>query len=86
MAVARDYNPRFSLKPQMITPDGIQDMASAIAKANGISLETATRYANLIGDTPELDGQNRVIVRDEQDREIARVIVPMQHSAASISA
>lgn len=69
----------------MITPEGIGEMARDIAQANGISLELATRYANLIGDTPELDDDNRVIVRDEQDHEIDRVILPLEDAAGFLS-
>jgi hypothetical protein len=62
----------------MITKQGLEEMARDIAQINGINLQLANEYAALIGDTPELDdlGSERVIVRDESGREIARVILP----------
>lgn len=60
----------------MITPDGLDEMARDIAQSNGISLEVARRYADLIGDTPEITDDGLVVVPDEQGHGIARVRLP----------
>lgn len=50
--------------------------ARAISDANQISFETASDYLYYIGDTPELDESGRVIVRDDNGAELARIILP----------
>ena len=50
--------------------------AAELARLNGISEDLASDYLAGIGDTPELAEDGRVIVRDEDGTEIARVIWP----------
>jgi hypothetical protein len=60
-----------------MTPDEFTEGAKAIAKANNIDLDTALEYQSLIGDTPELCDDGRVVVRDrETGAEITRIIFP----------
>jgi hypothetical protein len=61
----------------MITTYGLVEMARDIAQANGVSLELARKYADLVGDTPEIADDGGVIVR-EQEREIARITLPKE--------
>jgi hypothetical protein len=61
----------------VITSDGFENMARGLATANDLTLDVARRYASLIGDTPELSLDGRVVVRDDKDVEIARVILPI---------
>ena len=51
-------------------------MAREIAAANNLSFETASQYAAIVGDTPELADDGRVIVRDDSGAELARIILP----------
>lgn len=41
--------------------------------AQGYSEETAAYFAQLIGDTPEVDEQGRVVVRGQAHTELARL-------------
>jgi len=57
----------------MITPDSLSSLAAAIyadrvTSATPLSRDDADLWAALIGDTPELDAEDksRVLVRDEQ--------------------
>lgn len=49
----------------------IATLAKHLADRNGLDEETAMRYANMIGDTPEFDAEHRVVVRDEDGEVIA---------------
>lgn len=57
-----------------------ESFARSIADANQISIELARQYAELIGDTPELDDAGRVVVRDQGGAEIARITLPQDVS------
>ena len=50
--------------------------ARALQTANGLSEDTALEYMTLIGDTPELADDGKVIVRDREGNEIVRVDFP----------
>jgi hypothetical protein len=50
--------------------------AEALAKANGISEQQAEGYMSVIGENPETDEQGRVIVRDKNGNEVARLVFP----------
>jgi hypothetical protein len=50
--------------------------ARGIAAANQISINLAETYLSRIGDTPELDSNGFVIVRDDNAGEIARIVLP----------
>ncbi len=45
--------------------------AKTLADRHGLDEETAGRYANLIGDHPEFDDQDRLVVRDLDGEVIA---------------
>ena len=60
----------------MLSEDGFHALARDIARLNNIPLKLALEYTVHIGDTPELDENDLVIVRNEQGKEIARVILP----------
>jgi hypothetical protein len=47
-----------------------------MAALNNLSLETAMKYFWLIGDTPELAEDGRIVVRDESGQELARIVSP----------
>ena len=53
--------------------ENFESFAREIASLNNLSIETARDYAALIGDTPELDGEGLVVVRDADDKEIVRI-------------
>ena len=46
-------------------------LAKSLADRHGLDEETAGRYANLIGDCPEFDSDDRLVVRDEDGEIIA---------------
>jgi hypothetical protein len=50
--------------------------AETMAKANGISEEQAEGYLSAIGDNPETDESGKVIVRDRDGKEVARLLYP----------
>jgi bifunctional N-acetylglucosamine-1-phosphate-uridyltransferase/glucosamine-1-phosphate-acetyltransferase GlmU-like protein len=54
--------------------------ARAIAEANNLTIETASDYLVLIGDTPELDENGLTIVRDTEGNELARITLPADAS------
>lgn len=56
--------------------ESFEAFAQAIADANKLDRDTAADYASRIGDTPELDDNGRVIVRDDNGAEIARITLP----------
>lgn len=65
----------------MLTPNMFDEQAAVLAAANGISLDLAGRYLGLIGDTPELDDQGKLVVRDENGAELARLTAPEETSS-----
>lgn len=65
----------------MLTPKEFDEQAAELASANHLSTELASKYAALIGDTPELDDQGKVIVRDENGFELARLSFPEEASS-----
>ena len=60
----------------MLTSSCFDEQAAALAAANGIPIEVALNYQALIGDTPELDGQGKLVVRNETGVELARLTAP----------
>ncbi len=56
----------------MYTADGFDEFVKEI-QALGYSAQEAERFAVLIGDTPEFDSEQRVVVRDEDRNELARL-------------
>ena len=56
-----------------MTPDAFEKFAASIAALNGLSMETAQRYAAIIGDTPEMDRAGLVLVRDRKSAIVARL-------------
>lgn len=54
----------------MITAGYLDRLADALQRT-GVSREAAGRYAVLVGDTPELDG-DQVVVREDDGTELAR--------------
>lgn len=67
----------------MLTPDYFETQAPIVAAENGISVELAGKYLSLIGDTPEFDlnDPGKVVVCDDEDREIARIKWPVGASS-----
>ncbi len=59
-----------------MTPEDLSAFAKVLAEQNNLDLPTAEKYASIIGDTPELAENGKVIVRDNDDRVLAEVIVP----------
>lgn len=60
----------------MLTPSKFDEQVAALAAANGLSIEIAGHYMALIGDTPELDDRGKLLVRDDNDLELARLTAP----------
>ncbi|CAN5351982.1 hypothetical protein BH09VER1_BH09VER1_28420 [soil metagenome] len=52
--------------------------AEELARLNNLTIDRAQELLSFIGDTPELDAAGLVVVRDDQDREIARVVWPSE--------
>jgi hypothetical protein len=55
-----------------MTIESLAELAAEI-KALGYDDRTAGRYAALIGDTPGIDEQGRIVVIDQNGREVARL-------------
>lgn len=61
----------------MIDETDFEGLAADIAALNGIPIDLALKYAYLIGDTIERDEESGlIVVRDRDDRELARVRLP----------
>lgn len=60
----------------MFTESAFAGYARDLAAANGISLELARQCAARIGDTPLLDDDDRVTVRDASGEVMARLVLP----------
>lgn len=60
----------------MLTPAGFDRLAQKIADTNQLALEQAGDYLVLVGDTPEFAEDGKVIVRDDDGAELARIILP----------
>lgn len=60
----------------MMTEGAFVETAALLAERNRLSIARAEELLSFIGDTPELADDGRVIVRDDEDREIARVWYP----------
>jgi hypothetical protein len=60
----------------MLTPIMFEELAEDLAQTNGLVPDVAGNYMALIGDTPELDDQGKLVVRDKDDAELARLTVP----------
>jgi len=58
----------------MLTHESIRDLADEIASL-GYDERTAWRFAALVGDTPIVGPDNRVLVMDEAGRELARLAI-----------
>lgn len=58
----------------MLTARSIEQLAADLAAANQLPLDLARQYASLIGDTPKVDEEGHLVVRDENEVEIARLI------------
>jgi uncharacterized membrane-anchored protein len=43
----------------------------------GIPADKADQYANTIGDTPEVDANGLVVIRDEKNEIIDRISIPL---------
>ncbi|MFZ4779046.1 MAG: hypothetical protein ACOYM3_27080 [Terrimicrobiaceae bacterium] len=54
----------------------MEEFAKDLARLNNLPFETASHYAALIGDTPELDEEGLVVVRTDADAILARVRIP----------
>lgn len=55
----------------------ITAFAELIERSTGLDRETAERYANAIGDTPEVDGKGLVVIRDGSGEIIDRISIPL---------
>jgi hypothetical protein len=62
----------------MFSETAFLEAATELARVNHLPLETAEEFLSLIGDTPELADDGRVIVRDASSAEIGRVILPVE--------
>lgn len=56
----------------MLTPIQLDALASEIERL-GYDRKTAGHYAALIGDTPAIDEQGRVVVEEDDGTELARL-------------
>jgi hypothetical protein len=63
----------------MFTPEGFQEFENVLAALNGLTPEVAGQYASLIGDTPEMDESELVLVRAESGEILARLILPEEN-------
>lgn len=59
-----------------LTPDDFCKLVADIARLNSITQELAADYMLDMADTPETDAQGLAIIRDDQDKEIARIHIP----------
>lgn len=66
----------------MIRPDQFRLFVTALETANNLTHAAASRYAVLIGDTPEVEEDGRVIVRDDDGTILARVVIPNDQAHA----
>lgn len=66
----------------ILSPEGLEEIAQRLARQNNLPIETARKYANLIGDTPELADDGRIIVIDRDGNELARVIMQREDAAS----
>ncbi|MBA3351916.1 MAG: hypothetical protein H0U23_05740 [Blastocatellia bacterium] len=57
----------------VLTPKSFDECATKLAAVNHLSLELAGLYLSLIGDTPELDADRKLVVRNEDGVELARL-------------
>ena len=55
----------------------IEALAELIQRSTGLDRQTAEQYANAIGDTPEVDSEGLVVIRDLQGKIIDRVSIPL---------
>jgi hypothetical protein len=55
----------------------ITAFAELIGRFTGLDPETAERYANAIGDTPEVDAQGLVVIRNGRGEIIDRISIPL---------
>jgi hypothetical protein len=49
--------------------------ARRFEKELGLDAKTALKYADFIGDTPEVDADGKVVIRDQKNKVIARLSI-----------
>lgn len=49
--------------------------ARRFEKELGLDAKTALKYADFIGDTPEVDADGKVVIRDKKNKVIARLSI-----------
>jgi hypothetical protein len=59
----------------MMTVQTLRDLAAQIERELGLTPEKAMEYANAIGDTPEIDGDGKVVIRDWNNKVIDRISI-----------
>ena len=63
--------------PLMMTAQAVRDLAEIIRANNDLDAETAAWYADLVGDSAEVDADGLVVVCDPNiGKIIARVSIP----------
>ena len=62
----------------MFTEAHFATLTKEVARANNLTEGQAGEFVALFGDTPELADDGRVIVRDAQGKELARLICPQE--------
>jgi hypothetical protein len=60
----------------MMTESQFKKLAQDLARLNNLSPEIAGRYAVLIGDTPEMDEDGLLVVRDNAGDILATLVAP----------
>jgi hypothetical protein len=51
--------------------------AKRFEKELGLDAKTALKYADFIGDTPEVDADGKVVIRDTKNRIVARLSIEL---------
>jgi hypothetical protein len=61
--------------PPMMTIQNLRNLAARIERELGLPPEKAMEYADAIGDTPEIDPDGKVVIRDWSNKVIDRISI-----------
>lgn len=59
----------------MMTIQNIRELAAQIERELGFPPEKAMEYADAIGDTPEMDADGKIVIRDWDSKVIDRISI-----------